>query len=63
MYEALLATSSGRFILALVFDPRIIARMIDLLNRGLPTLGRFRAGCPSNCQIATSAWPGTWSSA
>ena len=46
MYDTPLATSTGRFILALVFDPRIVARMIELSNRGLPAVGALSDGLP-----------------
>src|SRR5579862_6507638 len=46
MYETLLATSPGLFILALVFDPRIVARMLELSNRGLPAVGALSGGLP-----------------
>ena len=46
MYDTLLATSTGRFILALVFDPQMVARMIELSNCGLPAVGALSGGLP-----------------
>lgn len=48
MYKILLATPLGRFIYALVFDPQIVRRMIELSDRGLPAIGALSDALPAN---------------
>jgi hypothetical protein len=48
MYNTLLATSTGRFINAQVFDPQMMLRMIELSNHGLPALGALTDVLPAN---------------
>lgn len=48
MYNTLLATSTGRFINAQVFDPQMVMRMMELSDHGLPALGALTDALPAN---------------
>jgi len=48
MYNTLLATSTGRFIYAQVFDPQMVMRMRELSDHGLPALVALSDALPAN---------------
>ena len=48
MYKTLLATSTGTFINAQVFDAQMVMRMMELSDHGLPALGALTDALPAN---------------
>jgi len=48
MYNTLLATSTGRFINALVSETEIVMRMIELSDHGLAAVGALTDELPAN---------------
>ena len=48
MYKTLLATSTGTFINAQVFDAQMVTRMMELSDHGLPAIEALTAALPAN---------------